>query len=241
MSDPLDRLRAEDAGGGAPDVEVIKARARRIERRRYAALGTGAAAIAIVAVVGIVISTGPDAPTSRLAQQEDARETPAAQETATAELRASGTAAGRSAETEADTATSPAMGGATSGQAETASLQATLEVSDGPEPHRVDFTLKVCNRSASTVERTFDDAQRYDFDVSRDGELVWRWSDDQVFAQVVGRESWEPGKCKTWTETWNGTNRSGMPAPTGNYEAVGVLTTSPPLRTDAHSFCLDVC
>jgi hypothetical protein len=105
----------------------------------------------------------------------------------------------------------------------------------------VGFTLRACNKTTETIEKTFSSGQRYDFEVSRNGDRVWRWSDGQVFTQVYGQETWEPGQCKSYSEFWDGTDSSGAPAPPGKYEAVGVLTSSPPLRSAAKSFCLDTC
>lgn len=243
MSDPLDRLRGADASSSAPDVEAIKARARRIEVRRRTALGAGAAALVLVAAVGVLVVRQPGEGSRRLAQPpataaELRAETPPAAEPE-GEMAAVGepgpAASVRAERSAAGTAASTAAAD------EAGELEATLEVRDGPEPRRVDLVLEVCNRTDRAVTRTYGDAQRYDFEVSRGGELVWRWSDGMAFAQVVGEEEWGPGKCKTWTESWDGMDGSGTPVPTGTYEAVGVLTASPPLRTGAESFCLDVC
>jgi hypothetical protein len=121
-------------------------------------------------------------------------------------------------------------------------LEVTLDVKERSVPNRgAEFTLKACNTGPETVERHFPDAQRYDFAVKRNDDVVWRWSDGRSFAQVTGREEWEPGECKTWKETWDGMTTSGAPAPSGEYEAVGVLKTPNPQHAKAVEFCLDIC
>jgi hypothetical protein len=81
------------------------------------------------------------------------------------------------------------------------------------------------------VKRSFGSSQRYDFEVSQNDKLVWRWSDGMFFTQVVGEETWKSKECKTWTADWDATNSDGTPVATGDYEAVGILKTSPELRT----------
>lgn len=115
-------------------------------------------------------------------------------------------------------------------------LEATLEIEDQAIGRGKTFTLKVCNTTSGTVKREFGTSQRYDFEVKRDGELVWRWSDGRVFTQVVGEETWKAKECKTWAEEWDATNSDGAPVPTGDYEAAGVLKTSPELRTKGQKF-----
>ena len=262
MSDPFERLRDRDGGSTAPDVAAIKARARRIERRRYAGLASGAVAIALLAVVGIVVGTGPggDPPARRLAQSLESEPTaapatasPSAVTEPSAQQRRDAAASAFRAQSAPGSAPSGESSGAgaapaTASRAESdqparSGFEVTLDViEESARPGRgVGFSLKACNRSNEPVDLTFQSGQRYDFEVSRGGELVWRWSDGQAFTQVYGQERWGPGECKTYTEWWDGTDSQGKVAPPGRYEAVGILTSSPPYRTRAQSFCLDAC
>ena len=115
-------------------------------------------------------------------------------------------------------------------------LEATLTVTDQMIGRGKTFTLKVCNVSSATVTRDFGTSQRYDFEVSRRGKLVWRWSDGQMFSQVIGSESWKPKGCKSWSESWDASTADGGRAPAGDYEAVGILKAQPELRTSPTSF-----
>jgi intracellular proteinase inhibitor BsuPI len=57
------------------------------------------------------------------------------------------------------------------------------------------LTLRLVSRTQDEVRLEFSDSQRYDF-VIRDpaGREVWRWSRDQVFAQVLGTEIIGPAR-----------------------------------------------
>lgn len=263
MSDPFDRLRASGPGPD-PDVDAIKSRARRIERRRYAGLGGGAVAIVLIAVVGIVLSTGPRDSARKLATGADA--TPTTQAFAAedqsrrteAQLEAGvvpsdpagfvGTTAAPGAVTGSTGAgaseSAPQAGGAAAARSADqapSGFEVTLEVS-GPSVGRgARFTLRACNTSNETRELTFPSGQRYDFEVSRNGELVWRWSDGRAFTQVYGTEQWGPGQCKTYNDSWDGRTSDGGVAPPGSYQAVGIVASSPQLRSAPKTFCLDAC
>lgn len=245
MSDPLERLGGStgDGSASAPDVHAIKALARRIQYRRRAALGSGAAALVLVAAVGVLVARGPGEGPDRLAQGRDAdtTETFDTASEGSAETQAEGPGASAPQPTSAGEPSALRATGGTSADADTGGLEATVEVKDDPDPRSVELILRACNTSGAPLTRSFGTAQRYDFEVSRAGEVVWRWSEGRAFGQVVGEETWEPGACKTWTERWDGTSSQGVPQATGSYVATGVLASSPELRSGAAGFCLDVC
>jgi hypothetical protein len=118
-------------------------------------------------------------------------------------------------------------------------LDLTLQVNT--HVHGARFTLSACNETDQTIERDFGDAQRYDFEVSRDKKVVWRWSNGKAFAQMFGTERWKPDECKKYSADWNGTDNSGAPAGPGTYQATGILTSQPEQRTQPKDVCLDVC
>ena len=89
----------------------------------------------------------------------------------------------------------------------------------------VEVSVTVNNKGPGPVELTFASSQRYDFLLLEDGEEVWRWSRDKMFAMVLGHLLLEPGEGQTYTETWR---LGGVPR--GEYELVGVVTCQPPLR-----------
>jgi hypothetical protein len=57
------------------------------------------------------------------------------------------------------------------------------------EGEPVELTLQVVNRGPRPVTLQFRDSQRYDFLIrNAQGQEVWRWSADQMFAQILGHE-----------------------------------------------------
>jgi hypothetical protein len=251
MSDPLEALRGSLSDAEPPDLGAIRSRARRIERRRRVAVSSAAFVVVAVAVAGVLVRTGPSRPTN-LAGPRVTTQAPTVAEQSSGNALTSSGAAKSAPEPQKGTATTsgePAAGSydtVSSGSEAAASkqpvaLDATVSASKGAEPHHETFTLKVCNGTDTSARRDFGTAQRYDFEVSRDGKRVWRWSDGKVFAEQAGSVTWAPHTCKTWTADWNGMTSSGTPAGTGGYDVVGVLTTSPAQRTKPTSFCLDIC
>jgi Intracellular proteinase inhibitor len=58
------------------------------------------------------------------------------------------------------------------------------------EGEPVELTLQVVNRSPRPVTLQFRDSQRYDFLIQNaQGQEVWRWSANQMFAQILGQET----------------------------------------------------
>lgn len=92
----------------------------------------------------------------------------------------------------------------------------------------VHFRLHATNTSDAPVVLEFASGQRFDF-IVRDagGSEVWRWSEDRMFTQALGQESIPPGETVTFDGTWPTQGR------TGTYEAVGRITTRPPLEQEA--------
>ena len=98
-----------------------------------------------------------------------------------------------------------------------------LSLSTGDEPpvagSPVVLELTLTNEGEAALILDFPDAQRFDFEVLSDDDTVaWRWAEGRFFAQVLGRETLDPGASLTWT----GTIEAGLPA--GAYRVVGTLT-----------------
>lgn len=113
-----------------------------------------------------------------------------------------------------------------SGQELRLSLSAGEEVPTAAMP--VVLELTGTNDSPATLVLDFPDGQRYDFEViSEDGVVVWHWAEGRFFAQVLGRETLEPGASLHWT----GRIEAGLPA--GVYRVVATLTTVEPRTVEA--------
>ena len=53
----------------------------------------------------------------------------------------------------------------------------------------ISLTIKVFNRSDQTINFHFNSSQRYDFLIEdMQGNLIWQWSKDKMFAMVMGEK-----------------------------------------------------
>ncbi len=84
--------------------------------------------------------------------------------------------------------------------------------------------LTVRNRGLAPALLEFATAQRYDFRVLQpDGRLVWQWSHDKVFAQVLGTLRLQPQQTRIYTERWDQVDNEGRPVPPGRYVVEGIF------------------
>jgi hypothetical protein len=84
----------------------------------------------------------------------------------------------------------------------------------------VRFELHVTNVTREAVTLEFGSAQRYDFVVSdAEGRVLWQWSAERSFAQVVGREVLQPDESRRFEAAWS------PGALRGEYVATGRLTS----------------
>lgn len=82
------------------------------------------------------------------------------------------------------------------------SLAASLIVQVRAEDVRL--VLQVSNATGSPILVTFPTQQRFDFAVTRDGERLWAWSEDQVFAQAVTEDTLAPAETWRFEARWVG-------------------------------------
>jgi hypothetical protein len=115
--------------------------------------------------------------------------------------------------------TPPATPGGDMGAGSSEELASALNVTVAGADVR--FELHVTNATGGPLELEFASAQRYDFSV-RDGtgEVVWRWSDEMAFAQVLGTESLAPGETRRYGANWEASGRE------GEFTATGRLTST---------------
>jgi hypothetical protein len=87
------------------------------------------------------------------------------------------------------------------------------------EGEPVELTLQVVNRGPRPVTLQFRDSQRYDFLIrNAQGQEVWRWSANQMFAQMLGQETLSPdGGNLTYRVVARATLRR------GSYTVMGVV------------------
>lgn len=79
-------------------------------------------------------------------------------------------------------------------------LEGELTVETG-QP--VTFSFTVTNTGDDPVSLQFRDSCRADFAVYEDGEENWRWSEGQMFMQVLQETSLAPGERETFEATWD--------------------------------------
>lgn len=92
-------------------------------------------------------------------------------------------------------------------------LDTSLAVTTG---EGVGFTFVVTNVGTEPIELTFRNSGRADFIVYEDDEEIWRWSDGQMFAQVIQSARLEPGEELSFEE-------SGPDLEPGEYTAEATL------------------
>ena len=83
----------------------------------------------------------------------------------------------------------------------------------------ITMTLNIFNHTGDEVVFQFSTSQRYDFLIEDGGgNKVWRWSDERMFAQVLGEEKIGPGREEIiYEENYN--NRLDA----GRYKITGIL------------------
>jgi hypothetical protein len=96
-------------------------------------------------------------------------------------------------------------------------LSATKGVYAQGEP--LELTLEVVNRNPRPVTLGFRTSQRYDLLIQNaQGQEVWRWSAERMFAQMLGQEVLSPNGGKL---TYHVVMRENIPR--GSYTAIGVV------------------
>ncbi|MDR7392998.1 MAG: BsuPI-related putative proteinase inhibitor [Armatimonadota bacterium] len=94
----------------------------------------------------------------------------------------------------------------------------------------VQMELVVHNPGPGAVTFQFSDSQRYDFVVQDDrGAVVWYWSRDKMFAQVLGSLTLMPGEERRFRERWDQRDLEGRAVPAGRYWIVGLFPPQRPI------------
>ena len=85
----------------------------------------------------------------------------------------------------------------------------------------ITMTFKVCNYTEDDTTFNFNTSQRYDFIIEdEEGNEIWRWSQDMMFAMVLGEEILGPDNPEViYTEEYKGKLSSGYCKVTGIFVA----------------------
>lgn len=104
-------------------------------------------------------------------------------------------------------------------------LKAELSVGKGTyapgEP--VVVRLRVTNVASSAIAITTYTGQQSDLIVRQRGALIWQWSHDKAFTQVVREATMPPGETLTFAWTWDQRDLQGRQVEPGRYELSAVF------------------
>jgi len=83
------------------------------------------------------------------------------------------------------------------------------------------ITIKIFNYTEEEIIFHFNTGQRYDFIIEdEEGSEIWRWSQDMMFAMVLGEETLEPNNPEvTYTAEYSGKLSPGYYKVTGFFVA----------------------
>ncbi len=177
-------------------------------------------------------------PTPRLEQVEENAQSAPLSELAAGETAPSGETSERNEASPPGSRS--AVGGSRSGTELRAELELSNERASSTMP--VVMRLQACNDTGSDITLTFSTSQRYDFEVRNSSDqVVWRWSDDRLFQQAEGSETFPPGCKLLGEESWNATQQGGRPASPGSYNVTGIITYKDPIRSAPKRVCATTC
>ena len=148
-------------------------------------------------------STATDTPTT--AASPTPTETPAPTGTATATASATPTA-------------TPVVGPPLTVGSLTIQVGTAREVYESGEP----VAMILIMSASEPTPLYYRTSQRFDFAVAdADGQVLWRWSADRAFLQVLGQGTIEPGTQFVFRETWGQRDSAGSRVPPGIYTVTG--------------------
>lgn len=87
----------------------------------------------------------------------------------------------------------------------------------------VAIRLQVTNVAAAPAVLTAYSGQQYDVLVRQRGALIWQWSHDKAFVQVVRESTMAPGEMQTFNWTWDQRDLQGRQVEAGAYEISAVF------------------
>jgi hypothetical protein len=83
------------------------------------------------------------------------------------------------------------------------------------------MTLVLQNEGPEAREYRFYTAQRFDVTAEREGQQLWQWSHDRLFAQVMTMLVIQPGDSRVFKAEWKQTDLRGRKVPRGIYTLRG--------------------
>lgn len=89
----------------------------------------------------------------------------------------------------------------------------------------VAVTLRITNVAAGPVAVTFG-GQQFDVFVRQRGALIWQWSHDKAFAQVIRTRTLAPSEAISYSVTWDQRDLQGRQVDPGPYDLHGTFLGS---------------
>ena len=87
----------------------------------------------------------------------------------------------------------------------------------------VPIRLQVTNLAGAPTVLTMSSGQRYDVLVRQRGALIWQWSHDKAFVQVVRESTMAPGETLSFDWTWDQRDLQGRQVESGVYDIWAVF------------------
>ena len=109
-------------------------------------------------------------------------------------------------------------------------LSQTMEVKVTaiPKAAHCEITVVATNKDTRPVVLKFNTAQQYDFYAKDQNQrIVWKWSNDRVFANVQTKTQLQPGQALSHSVKWKYLRNDGYRAKAGKYQIMGAVTAQP--------------
>ena len=85
--------------------------------------------------------------------------------------------------------------------------------------------LTITIAASEPITLYYRTTQRFDIVISDpEGKVVWRWSKDKAFAEVLEQVSLKASETLSFDESWDQKDDNGQPVPTGNYTVIATST-----------------
>jgi len=89
----------------------------------------------------------------------------------------------------------------------------------------VPLKLTLANGGGQPVIVPFRSGQKFDFELLRDGKLIWNWANGRMFTQALAPMRLKPGESTSFTTQWDQRSNAGAPVPAGAYTVRAFVTT----------------
>jgi len=87
----------------------------------------------------------------------------------------------------------------------------------------VTVSLRVTNGGAGPVSLSASSGQQYDVIVRQRGAVIWQWSHDKAFVQMVRETSMAPGETQSFSGSWDQRDLQGRQVEAGVYDVSAVF------------------